>query len=80
MLVGCTAESEIYDFCTDTVRSLLPRIEELGISTAEEVQVETLAQQIRCEGRDVGTVVGVMPLMGAWAKKPQPRAAWSVTR
>lgn len=70
MLVDCTAGSEIFDFCTDTVRSLLPRIEELGISTAEEVQVETLAQRIRCEGRDLGTVVGVMPLMGAWARKP----------
>lgn len=70
MLVDCSAESEIYDFCTDTVRSLLPRIEELGISTAAEVQLETLARRMRSEAWDLGTVIGVMPLMGACAKKP----------
>jgi 2-polyprenyl-3-methyl-5-hydroxy-6-metoxy-1,4-benzoquinol methylase len=69
MLVDCTPESEIYDFCTDTVRSLLPRMQELGITTAEEVQLETLAPRIRREARDLGTVVGVMPLVGAWANR-----------
>lgn len=70
MLVDCTFESEIYDFCTDTVRSLLPRMEELGISTAENVQADTLAQRLRSEASELGTVIGVMPLMGVWARKP----------
>jgi hypothetical protein len=69
MLVNCDVESEVYDFCADTVRSLLPRIEELGISTAEKVQVDTLAQRLRSEASALGTVIGVMPLMGAWSKK-----------
>lgn len=70
MLVDCTPESEIYDFCADTVRSLLPRIEELGINTAENIQVGTLAERLRKEAGTLGTVIGVMPLMGAWSRKP----------
>jgi hypothetical protein len=70
MLVDCTAESEIYDFCVDTVRSLLPRIEQVAISTAEEVQIETLAERLRSQARSLATVIGVMPLMGAWTTKP----------
>lgn len=70
MLVDCGSESEIYDFCADTVRSLLPRIEELGISTAEQVQLDTLATRLRAEASALETAIGVMPLMGAWSKKP----------
>ena len=69
MLVDCSAESEIYDFCVDTVRSLLPHIQDLGISTAEEVDVDTLAQRLRSEADELSTVIGVMPLMGAWSMK-----------
>lgn len=70
MLMDCTAESELYDFCADTVRSLLPRIQELGICTAEQVQLDTLAERLRDEARRLGTVIGVMPLVGAVACKP----------
>lgn len=69
MLVDSGAESEIYDFCTDTVRSLLPRIEELGIATAEKIQLDTLATRLRSEASALDTVIGVMPLMGAWSAK-----------
>jgi SAM-dependent methyltransferase len=67
MLVDYGAESEVYDFCIDTVRSLLPRIEELGISTAEEIQLDTLVTRLRAEASTLETVIGVMPLMGAWS-------------
>jgi SAM-dependent methyltransferase len=69
MLVDSGAESEVYDFCTDTVRSLLPRTEELGICTAERVQLNTLAARLRAEASALETVIGVMPLMSAWSKK-----------
>jgi len=70
MLVECGPESEIYDFCTDTVRSLLLRIEELGVSTAKKIQLDTLASRLRMEAEALNTVIGVMPLMGVWAKRP----------
>jgi SAM-dependent methyltransferase len=70
MLVDCDAESEVYELCADTVRSLLPRLEQLGISTAEEIGLDTLAERLRNEARKLGTVIGIMPLMGAWTNKP----------
>lgn len=70
MLVDCGPESEIYDFCTDTVRSLLPRIEELGISTPEKVQLDTLATSLRAEASALETVIGIMPMMGVWSTRP----------
>lgn len=36
-----------YDYVAETIRSLLPRIEALGIASADEVAVETLAERIR---------------------------------
>lgn len=68
-LVDSGAESEVYDFCTDTVRSLLPHIEQLGISTAEKIQLDTLTTRLRTEASALETIIGVMPLMGAWSKK-----------
>jgi hypothetical protein len=69
MLVDSGTEVELYELCADTVRSLLPRIEELGISTAETIQVATLADRLRQESSSVEAVIGIMPLIGAWATK-----------
>jgi hypothetical protein len=70
MLVDGNPESDIYEYSTDTMRSLLPRMERLGITTAELVQVETLTHRLRQEAAALGSVVGVMPLMGTWCRKP----------
>jgi hypothetical protein len=34
------------------------------------VQIDTLAERLRQEQAVLGSVVGVMPLMGAWCRKP----------
>jgi ubiquinone/menaquinone biosynthesis C-methylase UbiE len=70
MLVDGNPESDIYEYCTDTLRSLLPQMERLSITTAALVQVETLAQRLRQEAATLGSLVGVMPLMGTWCRKP----------
>ena len=70
MLVDCSLDSEIYQFVADTVRSLLPRLEQLGIIASARVQVDTLAERLRQEQAVLESVVGVMPLMGAWCRKP----------
>jgi len=70
MLVDCSLDSEIYQFVADTVRSLLPRLEQLGIIASARVQVDTLAERLRQEQAVLASVVGVMPLMGAWCRKP----------
>jgi SAM-dependent methyltransferase len=70
MLVDCSPDSEIFEFVVDTVRSLLPRLEQLGIVSSARVQVDTLAERLRQEQSGLGSVVGIMPLMGAWCRKP----------
>ena len=69
MLVDCSPDSEIWEFVADTVQSLLPRLEQLGIVNAAGVQLDTLADRLRQEQAKLGSVVGVMPLMGAWSGK-----------
>jgi len=70
MLVDCSPNSEICQFVVDTVRSLLPRLDQLGITASARVQVDTLSERLRHEQAVLGSVVGVMPLMGAWCRKP----------
>jgi len=69
ILVDCSPDSEIFPFVADTVQSLLPRLEQLGITSAAEVEVDTLAERLRQEQAKLGSVLGVMPLMGAWCRK-----------
>ncbi len=71
MLVEGNPDSEIYDYCADTVRSLLPRMEQAGIAHSGMAQVDTLAARLRQEAATLGTVVGIMPMMGASSRKPK---------
>lgn len=70
MLVDCSPDSEVFDFVVDTVRSLLPRLAQLEIVAPARVQVDTLGEHLRQEQARLGSVVGIMPLMGAWCRKP----------
>ena len=69
MLVDCSSDSEIWQFVAETLRSLLPRLEDLGITDAAQAQLETLPDRLRHEQAEVGSVVGLMPLVGAWCRK-----------
>ena len=71
LLVNCSPDSEIFSFVVDTVRSLLPRLEQLGVTNAAQVKVDTLVGRLREEQAQFRSMVGVMPLMGAWCRKPE---------
>jgi ubiquinone/menaquinone biosynthesis C-methylase UbiE len=74
MILGARIEggpnSPAYEYVVQTVRSLLPMMEQLGVAKAEEVQIETLAQRMRDEVTSGGGVIVIPPLVGAWARKP----------
>jgi ubiquinone/menaquinone biosynthesis C-methylase UbiE len=74
MILGARIEggqnSPAYEYVAQTVRSLLPMVEQFGVAKAEEVQVETLAQRMRDEVTTGGGVIVIPPLVGAWARKP----------
>jgi ubiquinone/menaquinone biosynthesis C-methylase UbiE len=63
-------DSPAYEYVANTVRTLLPVMERLGVTRAEEVQIETLAQRLRDEVVSGAGVIVVAPLVGAWARKP----------
>jgi len=58
-----------YAVIADTVRSALPMMEQLGIATASEVNVETLEARLRAETCARGGVIAVLPLVAAWCRK-----------
>lgn len=43
-LNGCGVKREMIEFFVEGIRSQLPKLEEYGIATAEEVQIDTLAE------------------------------------
>jgi SAM-dependent methyltransferase len=58
-----------YDYVADTVRSLLPMLERMGAVTADDVDVDTLADRLRAEVVGQGGVQMLPIVIGAWARK-----------
>jgi SAM-dependent methyltransferase len=59
-------------FCensAETVRSLLPSMEQFGIATAEEVQVDTLADRLERETCAAECQLTYVPIVAAWTTK-----------
>ncbi len=67
--MGGGADSPFYEWIAETLRSLLPRLEALGLAPAADLDVDTLAVRLRDEAvSHLGCVVGP-PLIGAFARK-----------
>ena len=69
MLVDGDPDSPICQYAVDTLRSMMPKAIEYGITTEEEVQIDTLADRIREQTRALKLTYMVMPLFGAWCRK-----------
>jgi ubiquinone/menaquinone biosynthesis C-methylase UbiE len=59
-----------YEVLAEVVRSLLPAMEKLGIDTAAEVEIDSLALRMRDEVLAKQGVVVAPLLIGAWARHP----------
>jgi len=69
VLIGGGAEFQGYDLMAGTIQSLLPVMEKLGIASASEINVPTLAARMRDEVV-AGKGVALSPaLIGAWSRK-----------
>jgi len=60
-----------YAYIAESVRSLMPMMEEFGVWTAREAEIDTLAIRIRDEVVAAGGVVIPPPMIGAWVRLPQ---------
>lgn len=59
-----------YEWITDTVRSLLPKLEATGIATAAELDVDTLADRLREEAVTMGGSLAGPIMAGTFGNKP----------
>jgi SAM-dependent methyltransferase len=69
-LSGCGVTRQMVDYFVETVRSILPKIEEYGIATREEVQIDTLADRMEAAGRSADPQWVGTRYIAAWARKP----------
>jgi 2-polyprenyl-3-methyl-5-hydroxy-6-metoxy-1,4-benzoquinol methylase len=79
MIMGARVEGSSdslgYQIVAQVVKSLLPVMEKLGVANEKEIQIETLAQRLRDEVLSRGAVVVLPPLVGAWTRTLQAKAA-----
>jgi ubiquinone/menaquinone biosynthesis C-methylase UbiE len=68
--VGGEPGSFIYRWVTETLRSLLPRIEQFGLASADELQLDTLVARMETEAVSLHTQLNGPLQFGAWARKP----------
>jgi ubiquinone/menaquinone biosynthesis C-methylase UbiE len=72
MILGARVErgpdSLLYDQVTQVTRTLLPLMERTGVATAEEVDVETLADRLREEAVALDATLVSPSFVGAWAR------------
>lgn len=69
MPVGSGPGSYLYGWMAETIRSVLPRMEQFGLATAEEIDIGTLAARLEAEAvANKSQWVGPMQF-GAWTRK-----------
>jgi ubiquinone/menaquinone biosynthesis C-methylase UbiE len=61
-------DSPIYTYLAETVRSLLPLAERVGVTTAEEIGIETLAERLRQQAVASHSVLHGPELVAAWTR------------
>ena len=67
--VGGGTQCPADEILADVVQSLLPVMEKLGIATAKDVEISTLAQRMRDEVVALKGVVVSVGFVGAWSRK-----------
>jgi len=63
-------QSPVYAFIAATLQSLLPAMERAGVTTADEVGINDLADRLRAEAVACGACVNFTPFTGAWTNRP----------
>lgn len=67
---GCGVQPELTQFYCETIRSILPKIEQHNIASGDEVDIDTLADRLESAARTADPQWVGVRYIGAWAKKP----------
>ncbi|RKH88512.1 class I SAM-dependent methyltransferase [Corallococcus sp. AB045] len=70
--LGVTPDAETTHALVETVRTLLPHMERLGVALAMEVDIDTLAARLTAELRSNGGVLVPSLMVGVWGHRPGP--------
>jgi len=62
--------SPYYDWMADTARSVLPALDRFGVASADELDIDTLAERLRAETVRAGGAFIPLSLVGAWTHTP----------
>jgi ubiquinone/menaquinone biosynthesis C-methylase UbiE len=68
-VVGGGPNFEGYEYLAELVRSILLPMEQFGVATAAEVEIDTLADRLRDEVVRGGGCITLQPLIGGWTRK-----------
>jgi SAM-dependent methyltransferase len=63
-------DSPLYDLVAQNTRAMLPLIQRSGVASAEEVDVDTLAERMRAEATALDATLVTPPWVGAYTRKP----------
>jgi SAM-dependent methyltransferase len=66
--VGSQDEIEGLDFLAESVRTLVPAIEKLGIAAATDIDIETLKDRLVAEAQKTDPCIFFPRFVGAWAR------------
>jgi SAM-dependent methyltransferase len=69
-LIEGGSHSLLYEWLAETVRSLLPAMETLGIITAASIDIDTLEVRLKQESLDTRGFAVTSVMIGAFARKP----------
>jgi ubiquinone/menaquinone biosynthesis C-methylase UbiE len=69
-IVGAGPDFPGYEIMAESMRSILPVLESLGIADPDEVRIETLAERLRDAVVSANAIVTWCPIVSAWAAKP----------
>ena len=67
--IGGGADSPYYEWFAESLRSILPRAEALGVFSASELDMDTLAEQLRQEAIATGSCSPAPVMVGCIARK-----------
>jgi ubiquinone/menaquinone biosynthesis C-methylase UbiE len=60
--------SPVYNYMAEILRSLLPMADNVGVATAAEIDVDTVAERLREEAVENNACIMLPPLVGAWTR------------
>jgi len=68
--MGCHADWAGYEWLAESLRSVLPLMEQYGIVTAQDLKIETLPERLRAEVVRTGFPFMMLPMVLTWGRKP----------